>query len=362
VARTRNIKPSFFKNEDLAKLSQLTRLLFIGLWTQADREGRLEGRPRRIKAELLPFDRYRIEDGLLALVAGGFIDRYRTVDGLSVIQVRKFSIHQSPHPREEASVLPKWDGSMADGGADSKETEVMHESSMTHASPKRKSSKRHASTMHESSIGSQSVVPAPLALTLNSDSNESIPPDPPSSNDDPLAAFYAPNGAPPEAPADIPLVDEPKKSATALGQVIDGVRAAGIDLTFNAGRDGKALKESGADPSDVVAVFVAIYYSKYGDDFMRRRLNIPSAIEAINGYKAWLASGGKVRPIGGRPVNAARSLENNPAQAKRMAEYAEAGRRNRQRDDDDINALIAGGMSEEDAIYQVMSTPRRRPA
>ena len=53
MARTRSIKPSFFDNEILGDLPPLTRLLFIGLWGIADREGRLEDRPKRIKKELL---------------------------------------------------------------------------------------------------------------------------------------------------------------------------------------------------------------------------------------------------------------------------------------------------------------------
>jgi len=34
----------------------LARLLYPGLWMLADREGRLEDRPLRIKAEILPYD------------------------------------------------------------------------------------------------------------------------------------------------------------------------------------------------------------------------------------------------------------------------------------------------------------------
>ena len=54
--RARNIKPGFFKNEDLAECSPWARLCFAGLWTLADRDGRLEDRPKRIKAELFAFD------------------------------------------------------------------------------------------------------------------------------------------------------------------------------------------------------------------------------------------------------------------------------------------------------------------
>ncbi len=40
--RSRNIKPDFFLNEDLAEVSHTSRLLFIGLWCFADRDGRFE--------------------------------------------------------------------------------------------------------------------------------------------------------------------------------------------------------------------------------------------------------------------------------------------------------------------------------
>ena len=54
--RARNLKPGYFKNEGLADLPPLARILFAGLWGMADREGRLEDRPKRIKAEILPYD------------------------------------------------------------------------------------------------------------------------------------------------------------------------------------------------------------------------------------------------------------------------------------------------------------------
>jgi hypothetical protein len=54
MARTRSIKPSFFKNEFLAECEPMARLLFIGLWTLADSQGRMEFRPMRIRAELFP--------------------------------------------------------------------------------------------------------------------------------------------------------------------------------------------------------------------------------------------------------------------------------------------------------------------
>ena len=65
MARSRNIKPGFSRNEDLAECSVWARLCFALLPTLADREGRLEDRPKRIKGDLFPFDNVDV-DPLLA--------------------------------------------------------------------------------------------------------------------------------------------------------------------------------------------------------------------------------------------------------------------------------------------------------
>lgn len=106
MARARNIKPGFFKNEQLVELPYEYRLLFAGLWTLADREGYLEDRPKRIKMEIFPGDDVSVEKGLDALEKQGLILRY-TVDEASYIHVCKFLEHQHPHHKEPPSTLPK---------------------------------------------------------------------------------------------------------------------------------------------------------------------------------------------------------------------------------------------------------------
>jgi hypothetical protein len=54
MARCRIISPTHFQNEILAELPIEARWLYLGLFTEADREGRLEDRPVRLKAVLLP--------------------------------------------------------------------------------------------------------------------------------------------------------------------------------------------------------------------------------------------------------------------------------------------------------------------
>lgn len=109
MARARMLKAKFFTNEVLGKLPPLARLLFAGLWTLADREGRLEDRPERIRAEVLPYDTGVDADDLLdQLERAGFIERY-TVDGERYVQVCKWRQHQKPHPHEVPSVIPPCD-------------------------------------------------------------------------------------------------------------------------------------------------------------------------------------------------------------------------------------------------------------
>jgi hypothetical protein len=105
MARQRNVAPGYFRNEDLGACSPLARLLFAGLWCWADRLGRLEDRPRRLKAEILPYDEADGEVLVAELASRGFLRRYEA-GGVKVIQVVNFAKFQKPHPREAASVLP----------------------------------------------------------------------------------------------------------------------------------------------------------------------------------------------------------------------------------------------------------------
>ena len=105
MARSRNIKPGFFTNDVLGELPALTRLLFAGLWVIADREGRIEDRPKKIRAEVLPYDQCDADEMLNALEKSGFIRRYEQ-DGIKVIQVLAWSLHQNPHVKEAPSTLP----------------------------------------------------------------------------------------------------------------------------------------------------------------------------------------------------------------------------------------------------------------
>lgn len=106
MARARIIKPGYFKNEVLAECHPLARILFAGLWTLADKEGRLEDRPRKIKTETLPYDEVDMDMLLNELASKKFIERY-SVEENKYIQILKFVEHQNPHKNETESVIPK---------------------------------------------------------------------------------------------------------------------------------------------------------------------------------------------------------------------------------------------------------------
>jgi len=108
MARARNIKPGFFKNEDLGTADPFVSLLFAGLWTLADKAGILEDRPLRIKAELFPYrDNFDINRYLTVLLSFGLIHRYE-VNGTKLIQIAKFKEHQNPHHTEKDSIYPDY--------------------------------------------------------------------------------------------------------------------------------------------------------------------------------------------------------------------------------------------------------------
>ena len=104
MPRIRFIKHEFFMDDDLALQSHSERLAFIGLWTLADRAGRLEDKPHKIKAMLFPYENIGM-DAILEALSGRFICRYE-VSGKRFIQINNFLKHQRPHVKESNSAIP----------------------------------------------------------------------------------------------------------------------------------------------------------------------------------------------------------------------------------------------------------------
>ncbi|NEJ10885.1 hypothetical protein GR238_36820 [Rhizobium leguminosarum] len=107
MSRARNIKPSFFMNEELGEVSFEARLFFIGLWCLCDPETKMEFRPKRVKAELFPYDDVDCTVLARCLHSAGLIKVYE-VDGEAYIWVPTFTKHQTPHMKEKPRGYPDY--------------------------------------------------------------------------------------------------------------------------------------------------------------------------------------------------------------------------------------------------------------
>lgn len=116
MARSRNIKPGLFQNDELAELEPIDRLFFIGLWTICDYKGCLEYRPKKIKAQILPYDNADVEEIAINLDKSGFVSIYSNADK-KYLKVLNFSKHQNPHKneRDAGSTIPDIDSEGSTG-------------------------------------------------------------------------------------------------------------------------------------------------------------------------------------------------------------------------------------------------------
>ena len=105
MAYIRTIKSTFFTSYDIVTLSPLARLLYIALWTEADREGRLTWRPGNFKLRFLPGDRCDIDELCGELLKACLVVTY-TIDGNSYAEIPTFKRHQVINNRERKSELP----------------------------------------------------------------------------------------------------------------------------------------------------------------------------------------------------------------------------------------------------------------
>ncbi|WP_233866710.1 hypothetical protein [Paraburkholderia adhaesiva] len=108
MPRSRTVKGGFFRSPDIQHTPVDCRLLFISLWTQADRDGRLEDLPSKIRDEAFPYDfditEQHVDDLLNILDHRDLILRY-VVEGRPLIFITKWKTHQHPHPKEAKSEL-----------------------------------------------------------------------------------------------------------------------------------------------------------------------------------------------------------------------------------------------------------------
>ena len=105
--RIRTIKPQFWGSHDTSQLSRDARLLFIGLISMADDQGRFLASPNAVNGFVFPNDELppaRVKKWLDECVNTGLIRRY-VVQGVTYGLIPTFSTHQRiSHP--QPSILP----------------------------------------------------------------------------------------------------------------------------------------------------------------------------------------------------------------------------------------------------------------
>jgi len=103
MARKRYIKPGFFDDEDMAECSPLARLLFIGLWCYADKNGILEDRQKYLSVKIFPYG----NDIEITILFNELLDHPKQflfsyeVEGKNYFKIKNFAKHQNPHPKEK---------------------------------------------------------------------------------------------------------------------------------------------------------------------------------------------------------------------------------------------------------------------
>lgn len=116
MARIRTLKPEFWADEKLAPLPPITRLVFLGLISQADDAGRLVDNVRLIDGLLFPETEESSRESLDTLASLQRVIRYTSRSGQRLIQIVNWEEHQKvdrpskyvlPPPPPEALAAPR---------------------------------------------------------------------------------------------------------------------------------------------------------------------------------------------------------------------------------------------------------------
>lgn len=196
--RIRTLKPECWQDEKIGALSRDARLLFIGLITMADDEGRLRAQPSMLIGALFPWDEIsprKVSQWLRELEAQRLVIRYET-GGKPYLAVRNWRRHQRINRPSRSSLPPPPDPRIAttdslNGTCD--ERRRFTESSTARKGPLNESTPETAGPFNE------------LARRRGSDPDQDLNPSP-----DPLP--QAGRGSP--SPASAPRQGNPKATGT----------------------------------------------------------------------------------------------------------------------------------------------------
>lgn len=114
MSRIRNVKPEFFRHEQLQELEAkhpglFPMLTFAGLWTASSKNGVFPWKPRNLHLDILPFLTFDMGETLSILVIAGFVKRFE-VDGKQYGFIPTLREHQTISGQEskQASKYPDY--------------------------------------------------------------------------------------------------------------------------------------------------------------------------------------------------------------------------------------------------------------
>lgn len=131
MPRIRTIKPEYWTDEKLASLDPLTRLVFLGLMSNADDAGRLVDNVKLIDGMLFPYTDESSRDSLDTLARLSRVTRYTSASGQKLLQITNWEKHQKidrpskhclPGPDDPESVKRPPDEALPDHSRDTRET------------------------------------------------------------------------------------------------------------------------------------------------------------------------------------------------------------------------------------------------
>lgn len=105
MARIRSVHPATWTDAHFVSMSMAARLLFIGLWNEADDQGVFAWKPLDLKIRLMPVDHVEIGDLLKEMIKADRIRSYQ-VNGRQFGVIRNFTKYQRPKSPKSIHPLP----------------------------------------------------------------------------------------------------------------------------------------------------------------------------------------------------------------------------------------------------------------
>ena len=105
MPRIRSVKPEFFRDPKMGRMSVEARLLYIGLWTEADDNGNGRGEVAYLKGALFAYDSTDVSEALKELQDAGRVVPY-FADGELYYHLPNFCKHQPKSTGKRTRVFP----------------------------------------------------------------------------------------------------------------------------------------------------------------------------------------------------------------------------------------------------------------